>query len=194
MVDYGLARGEQARGRLGLRHLGIIPRRQMRASVQFDKRLLSVTMRSVIPPRATFLLLALAGCGSTPMDYLDEMEFLPVREKLVETQLDTFAIPVPAADRDSRERVAQRNRLQVVFKIYALVRPRDEDAILMEWKRQRGKFRDDVMKTCREATLDELTEPALATLKGRLAELASRRLGRDRIRRLVLDEITVRPL
>ncbi len=140
------------------------------------------------------LLLGIVGCGPEASDALEEAEFLPVKEELVETRITRFSVPVPAVDRDHVEPEEYRNWLQVRFDLYAVVRPKDELAVQAEWNRQEGKFRAEVIKLCRTATLDELTEPALTTLKGRIAELALRRLGRRRVRSLVLTEVAMKQL
>ena len=112
------------------------------------------------------LLIGGTGCQDGVVKYLDEIDFLPKREKLSEVSLGSFVIPIPAKEHESGIDLGQqksaapaRNRLQILFEVYAVVSPRDEAKLIREWERQQGRYRYEVLRICREATLEEVSEP-----------------------------------
>ena len=142
----------------------------------------------------TLFLTAIIGCGKS-VQYFDEMEMLPVKEELVEFPLGHHAVPVPSQVPHEGTEWTHGNAIYISFDLHAVIRPDHEKILTVEWERQEGNFRNDVIEACRRTTLGELTEePDLTTLKERLTEVATRRLGSNRIRRLVLSQISLQPL
>lgn len=134
------------------------------------------------------------GCGES-VEYLDETKLLPAEEKLLEFPLGHHRMPLPIAISKDDMPWSHGNAFYLSFDLYAIIHPSHEKDVLLEWKRQEGNFHYDVIELCRHATLDELTEETdLTTLKERLTELAARRLGESRIRRVVFSNINLQPL
>ena len=50
------------------------------------------------------------------------------------------------------------------------------------------------MNVCRSASLDELQEPELATLKARLTDVLTAQLGEKPLRQLVINEVVSQEL
>ncbi|MBN1852394.1 MAG: hypothetical protein JW829_06705 [Pirellulales bacterium] len=142
----------------------------------------------------SFFLALLMGCHGS-VEYIDEMEMLPVKEELIEFSLGHHVIPIPATLPGDGIEWAHGNSLCLTFDLCAIIDPKHEKYVHSQWEHAEGIFRNDVNEVCRQARLDELTdEPDLITLRGRLTEIATRRLGKDRIRRLVLNGINLQPL
>ena len=135
--------------------------------------------------------LALGGCGSSPDHVFDELDLTPVQNELVEVSLGHYDVPVPIA-RGFGAGSISRNRIELSFDLYALV-TRDYEAQLTDlWHRHEGNIRDTVIRVCRNASLDDLQEPELATLKSHLTDAIQAQLGPKGIRRLMLTEIKTR--
>ena len=143
---------------------------------------------------AALFLVALLGCGGS-VEYFDEMEMMPVKERLLEFPLGHHVVPIPVELPAEGIEWTHGNAICLTFDLFAVVQPSHEKYLIKEWERQEGNFRNDVIEVCRQSTLDELaSEPDLTTLRSRLTELTTRRLGKDRVRRLVLSEISLQPL
>ena len=138
------------------------------------------------------VMASIAGCGGT-VEYFEEMELLPAKEKLIEHSLGHFGMPVPVKTPVEGTNWTHGNAIHLSFDLHAVVGPRDEKAIAKAWEQYEGNFRNDLLQLCRHASLDELTEPGLLTLKGRLTDMIGRYLGERRVRRLVFTKIKVMP-
>jgi hypothetical protein len=137
---------------------------------------------------ATVVLSTVGGCGSAPTFEFDEMDLMAAEEKLAEFTLGRFKIPVPAPDNKLDDRAVRRNRVQVDFELFALVSPTNTEHIEDTWKRHEGMIRDRVIRVCRNATLEELHEPELETLKARLMDAIGPQLGDD-LQQLLITEV-----
>jgi hypothetical protein len=139
------------------------------------------------------ILAVTAGCGGGESVFLNEVDLLPTKEALVELSLGHFGMPVPVEMPLEETEWSHGNALQLSFDLYAVVAPNDEEAVANVWSEQEGSLRDAILRLCRHATLDELTEPGLLSVKGRLTEVVSQNLGPRLVRRLVLTEVMVIP-
>ena len=149
----------------------------------------------VAPQRKAVALTALAmlflvtgGCGSRPAFEFDEMDMVAAEEKFSEFPLGHFQVPIPAPENRLDGRAARRNRLQVDFHLFALVEPIHKSHIEESWKRREGMIRDRVIRVCRNASLEELHEPELETLKARLMDAIGPQLG-DELHQLLITEV-----
>lgn len=133
------------------------------------------------------------GCGSDPKFEFDRMDLLPVKENLSEFPLGQYKIPIPVTDSNT-DSARPRNRLQMDFQLYALVAPSEEAQLADAWKRHEGAIRNEVINVCRGASVRDLQEPELATLKARLANVLSARLGDKRLRQLLITDIACQEL
>jgi hypothetical protein len=146
---------------------------------------------------ATFVATTLwggGGCSSAPEFEFDDLNLVPVQEELSEFSLGKYWIPIPLVDNRDSNRPPRRNKLQVEFELFALFSPHDEWQITEGWKRHEGKIRDRVIRICRNASLDELQEPELETLKDQLMDALAPHLGEKELRRLVITEIVSQEL
>lgn len=134
---------------------------------------------------------ALAGCGAPPPYEFDEFDFAPADDQFVEFPLGKYEIPVPIA-RGIGGASVSRNRIELSFDLYALITRDHEPQLEDMWTRHEGNIRDVVIRVCRNATLDELQEPELATLKSHLTDAMQMQLGPKGIRRLMLSEVKTR--
>jgi hypothetical protein len=136
----------------------------------------------------TALLLVTAGCGSAPTFEFDEMDLVAAEEKFTEFALGRFKVPIPAPENRLERRAATRNRVQVDFQLFALIEPIHKSHIEDSWKRHEGMIRDRVIRVCRNATLEELHEPELETLKARLMDAIGPQFG-DELQQLLITEV-----
>jgi flagellar basal body-associated protein FliL len=78
--------------------------------------------------------------------------------------------------------------------LYALVRPENKSHIADDWARHEGKIRDHVIRVCRNASVDELQEPELSTLKARLMDALAAQMGENDLRQLLITEVVSQKL
>jgi hypothetical protein len=130
-----------------------------------------------------------AGCSSKSKFKFDQMDVAPAVEELAEFSLGQYKIPIPVSVDDGAEAQVRRNRLQFDFQLFALVTPKEEPQLADAWERHQGVIRDNVINICRNASVDELQEPELATLKARLTDVLASQLGEKRLRQLLITDI-----
>jgi flagellar basal body-associated protein FliL len=129
------------------------------------------------------------GCSSPPTFEFDELDIAPAQEELAEFSLGEYRIPIPVTKYEADKRPIHRNSFQLEFELFALVSPHEKSQITEAWDRHQGKIRDRVIRICRNSSLDELQEPELATLKGRLLDALAPQLGENEVRQLLITEI-----
>jgi Flagellar basal body-associated protein FliL len=129
------------------------------------------------------------GCSSKPAFKFDRMDQLPAEEQLAEFSLGEYKIPIPVTEGRGQDKAIRRNRLQFDFELYALVSPHERPQFEDAWGRHEGAIRDQVISICRNATVDELLEPELATLKARLTDVLALELGEKRLRQLLITDV-----
>jgi len=132
---------------------------------------------------------ALSGCGSRSSFEFDELDSVPGQEELTEFPLGEYTVPIPVVEYRADDRKTHRNRFQFDFKLFALVPARERWQIEDAWARHEGKIRDRVIRACRNASLDDLQEPELATLKAHLIDSLGPHLGEKTLRQLMITEI-----
>ena len=137
---------------------------------------------------------AACGCKSKVPFQLDGIDVLPPMEELKEFSLGEYQIPIPVVDDRNQAKLTRHNRFQFAFTLYALVTPQEKSQIEDAWERHEGQIRDQVIKVCRSATLDELQEPEFATLKARLTDVLAAKLGEKPLRQLVFGAVVSQPL
>ena len=138
--------------------------------------------------------LAFGGCHKKTTFQFDGLDVLPPEEELKEFPLGQYKIPIPIVEDRSQNKLIRRNRFQLDFTLFALVSPKEESQIEDAWEHHEGQIRDDVMSICRSATIDELQEPELATLKARLTDALATKLGEKQLRQLVINEVVSQQL
>jgi hypothetical protein len=138
--------------------------------------------------------LLLAGCGQRAEFEFDYLDVAPVEEDLAEVPLGEYHIPVPVPSTRGRQQPAHRNRLQLDFRLVALVPPADEPLFSDAWQRHEGQIRDRVIAICRNASAEELLEPELATLKARLTDALAGQVGEKGMRQLLITDLVSQPL
>ena len=137
---------------------------------------------------------AAGGCNSKTTFQLDGVDVLPPVEELKEFSLGEYRIPISVIDDRNQAKLTRHNRFQFNFALYALVSPKEKSQIEDAWGRYEGQIRDQVISICRSATLDELQEPELATLKARLTDVLAAKLGEKPLRQLVFNAVVSQPL
>ncbi len=136
----------------------------------------------------------ISGCSSKPKFAFDQMDLLPAEEELTEFSLGEYKIPIPLADDVNADKVSRHNRIQFEFNLYALVSPKEESQFKDAWDRHEGVIRDQVINICRSASVDELQEPELATLKARLTDVMAAELSEKRLRQLLITDVVSQEL
>jgi hypothetical protein len=155
----------------------------------------STTLKNALLYAACALACALMGCQSKSSFKFDMMDQLPPEEVLNEFPLGEYKIPISVVTEDrSQNKLTRRNRMQLDFKLFALVSPKEKPQIEEAWGHHEGQIRDDVMNVCRGASVDELQEPELATLKARLTDVLTAKLGEKPLRALVINQIVTQQL
>jgi hypothetical protein len=137
---------------------------------------------------------AVAGCSSKSTFKFDQMDLLPAEEELTEFSLGEYKIPIPIPDDANAEKLCRRNRVQFDFDLFALISPKEESQFKDAWDRHEGVIRDQVINICRSASVDELQEPELATLKARLTDVLATQLGETRFRQLLITDVASQQL
>jgi hypothetical protein len=132
---------------------------------------------------------AAPGCGTKPGYKFDQLDILPAEEELTEFSLGKYQIPIPLSEDHGQNKLTRRNRLQFDFELFALVSPKEQSQFEDAWGRHEGVIRDEVINICRSATIDELREPELATLKARLTDVLASQLGEKRLRQLLITDV-----
>jgi hypothetical protein len=133
--------------------------------------------------------LTAGGCGTAPEFEFAKLDLAPVGEGLTEFSLGKYTVPIPTIEHQENRGPSQRNRLELDFRLFALVLPRDRSKIEDAWKRHEGTIRDLVIRVCRHTSVDDLMEPELATLKARLATALRPQLGDNELRQLLITEV-----
>jgi len=134
------------------------------------------------------------GCGSKPKFQFDRKDLLPAEEELSEFPLGEYMIPIPVADDRTHANSPRRNRFQFDFHLFALVSPKEQSQISDAWGRHEGVIRNQVINICRSASVEELLEPELGTLKARLADALAAQLGEARLRQLLITDVVSQEL
>lgn len=137
---------------------------------------------------------ALWGCQSKSAFEFDQMDMLLGEEDLAEFPLGEYRIPIPLVDNRAAGPVVRTNRLELDFHLYALVSPKEEAEMEEAWNRHEGVIRDQVISICRRATVEELQEPELVTLKARLTDVLAAQLGEKRLRQLLIADVVSQQL
>jgi hypothetical protein len=140
------------------------------------------------------IVTVIGGCNAAPKFEFDEFDLVPAQEELAEFSLGEYRIPIPVTTYHADRRPTQRNGFQLEFELFALVSPDEKSQITEAWDRHQGKIRDRVIRICRNSSLDELQEPELATLKGRLMDALAPQLGENEVRQLLITEIVSQQL
>ena len=134
------------------------------------------------------------GCGSQPTYEFDELDLTPTQDELTEFSLGKYTIPIPLIQSYGQQDGPKRNRIEFSFHLYALITGDYESQLANLWKQHKGTIRDRIIRVCRNATLEELQEPELATLKSHLTDAVQSELGPKSIRRLLMTDTVTRKL
>lgn len=143
---------------------------------------------------AGLLVVAAIGCGPKEDFEFDELDLTPAQDELIEFSLGKYVIPVPLLRSSGSGDGVKRNRVEFSFALYALVTSDCKKRLAGQWKRHEGKLRDRIILICRNATIEDLQEPELATLKTHLTDAVHAELGSNCIRRLLISEVITRKL
>ncbi len=118
-------------------------------------------------------------------DYLEEIEFVAPLNSTVEVPLGEFSIPISIPPDDHVNDELAISWISMEFQLYAVVTNENKARVVSALERNRGLYRDGVMKICRSATLDEVTHPLNTAIKLRLTDLSRSLLGKKDIRQLL---------
>jgi hypothetical protein len=143
--------------------------------------------------QAVVLLVAFVGCAKPPVWEFDELDVSRAR-LLNEVSLGKFQIPLPINRDRADEQSPRRNSVRLDFELHAVVAPEHLSRVTHNWERHEGMVRDRVIRVCRSASLTELQEPELSTLKARLMDAVQAHLGEHDVRRLVMTDPVVQEL
>ena len=138
---------------------------------------------------AAIVVLVSTGCGTKSSFEFDALDLVPPQEELTEFPLGEYRIPIPVVENRGKNQLVQRNRFQLDFNLFALVPPEKKSTISDVWGRHEGKIRDGVIRVCRSASVEELQEPELDTLKGRLMDALAAHMGENEVRQLLITEV-----
>ena len=140
-------------------------------------------------------VVALSGCNEPAVSALPAMEPLQEKERLSEVDVGSFRIPLAAVDERQGETgyISERNALLLRFQLYVLVPPHHESDVTGRLHSHGARLREEVIRTCRKATLDELDEPELVTLKNELREVLGRYFGPEHLRQVVVTNVLLEP-
>ncbi|HEY3392142.1 MAG TPA: hypothetical protein VGK58_05520 [Lacipirellulaceae bacterium] len=128
------------------------------------------------------------GCGSDPAFEFDQLDLVAAEEELEEFPLGEYAIPIPAGEKSAGGGHPNHKRIQMDFRLFALVSPHEKSNLSQAWERHQGTLRDRVIRVCRDASLEVLHEPELGTLKAKLMDALAVHLG-ENIHQLLITEV-----
>src|SRR5688500_7111589 len=145
---------------------------------------------------ASGILAVVAGCDGVQsgrlVDYLDELEFDVPLETAAYVSIGRFDIPIAAAKDSTRpskfvQQIDERGMvwMRLQFELTAETTPQQEQAVAEAAEKYRGSLNDAVLTIVRTSTVDELADPRLAAVHGRISEVARPLLGESRVRQLV---------
>jgi len=140
------------------------------------------------------MLCIAGGCGSHSTFEFDALDLAPPQEELSEFLLGQYSIPIPVAEQRGSKELEHRNRFQLGFELYALIRPENKSSIADDWDRHEGKIRDNVIRVCRNASVEDLQDPELSTLKARLMDALAAQMGKNAMRQLLITEVVSQKL
>jgi hypothetical protein len=143
---------------------------------------------------AGLILAATSGCRSKESYAFDELDLTPAQDELIEFSLGKYVIPIPLVKSTGMDEGLKRNRVEFSFALHALVTSDGKKQLAAQWKRHAGKLRDRIILVCRNATIGDLQEPELATLKSHLTDAVQAELGSRSVRRLLISEVISRKL
>jgi len=143
---------------------------------------------------AVFWLGVLVGCQEAEEFELEGLEMPPIEEELTELPLGDYHIPIPLVEEVTSGGIKRRHRMQLDFLLHVLVKSSERSEVEKAWERHEGTIRDQVIRVCRKATLQELQEPDLATLKARLMQALAGPTGQKDLRHLLITEVVSQPL
>jgi hypothetical protein len=135
-----------------------------------------------------------SGCGTHSTYEFDALDLAPPQEELSEFPLGEYRIPIPVAEVGGTSAPKHRNGFQLDFQLYALVTPDNRSQVADAWGRHEGKIRDHVIRVCRNASVDELREPELSTLKARLIDALAAQMGKNDLRQLLITDVVSQEL
>jgi hypothetical protein len=138
---------------------------------------------------AAALCLAQAGCGEKERFRFNDIGLVTTHEELLEVPMGRFKVPVPVVERGQGKAPSAHNRMQIGFQLFALVSPSEVASLTESLERHEGKIRDNVIRVCRNATMSDLEEPELTTLKAHLTDAMEIELGASGIRRLLITDV-----
>ena len=148
--------------------------------------------------------LTLPGCGGEVQakldDYLEELEFDTPLDTVKELQIGThhargyYRISLAATSQGTQVGLLDSNWLQVRFKLFVVVAPENEKAVMAAMERHRGKIDDVVGSVCRKLTLEELDDFRLIALKAHMIDELRPLLGEDRVRQVIFSDFKWEPI
>ena len=149
-------------------------------------------MRSFLGRKCWFAFLAcclLPGCAKESSFQYDVLDLMPAKEELSEFSLGEYSIPIPVVEEGRAGKLRHRNRFQLEFELHAVVTPGKKSEMADNWTRHEGKIRDRVIRVCRNASVDELQEPELSTLKAHLMDALMAQVGENGLRQLLITDV-----
>lgn len=135
------------------------------------------------------------GCGGeeakvvTLATYLEELEFDAPLEEVSHIHLGDYRIPIAVLVERETDHDPAPVWMKLQFSLYAETAPEHSAAVEAALERRQGAIRNAVLEICRSASVDEVLDPRLASVKSRMSEATKSLLGDDRIRALIMGQI-----
>lgn len=143
-------------------------------------------------------LVLLPGCGGEAEakldDYLEELELESPHQSVSEVEVGKYRFSCAAQHKDPSGRELIRVWVQVNFTLYASAAHRDESTILAACERHRGMLDDAILTVFRKASIDELSDTSLASLKSKVIDTIRPLLGERRIRQVFFRDFNWEPI
>jgi hypothetical protein len=139
---------------------------------------------------SVLILCALGGCSSKSEFEFDALDLAPPEEEMTEFSLGKYRIPIPVADDRGQSRPTYQHRFELNFELHALVPPAGTSQVAEAWSRHEGKIRDQIIRICRSASVDELQERDFTTLKARLIDVLASQMGSKQVKQLLFTDVT----
>ncbi len=137
------------------------------------------------------LLVSIGGCAAS--EVAAESEIDSERNDWIEIKIDDYTVAVLVADDPAKQPDFNKYQESVAlhFTLLCLVRPDDITEITTILSDKKGQLSDEIIRTCRNASLIDLADPDLRLIRAHMREFTEELIGPNRIRQYVFSGVSL---
>lgn len=143
-------------------------------------------------------LLIVAGCvvlcGCEQPASADEELILSLEKRdWAEIDLGEFNVSVLIADDPTRQPdlTEYQESVALHYHLHCLVDEKDEDRVREFLEQRKGEMSDEIIRTCRHASLVDLADPELQLIRSQLRDFTEEFMGHGIIKRFVFSDVVL---